>query len=215
MYINFKALDKSGLSSLHVFCLVAIKQKDFDFTEGVNENYLADLLNQELISHIKVSKKLEGTTQSLRITPKGKKLLVDLSFEGAVDEESERIKEWVIRVYKKKAGGIVKNKTELGRRIQWFKIKTDIKGNFLALLIQCAVSDTYNPECGQSFYDYKKENPRAILSNMAENLFWSPASIFDKHKTLDKSPLYTYYEDNEKYIQQVWATNLDELGNRR
>ena len=77
------------------------------------------------------------------------------------------------------------------------------------------MQDTYDPECGQSFYDAKKYNPRLILSNLAENLFWMPQSHFDRHYTLDKSPLFTYYEDNQEYIKQVWNQLLDEDGSRK
>ena len=49
-----------------------------------------------------------------------------------------------------------------------------------------------------------EQNPRGVLSNMLDNICFSPISVFDKHKTLDKSPLYIYYEDNKEYVNQVW-----------
>jgi DNA-binding MarR family transcriptional regulator len=211
MYINFNIYKKHNLTPEYLIQLLAVKQKQ---TEEINIDVLGRFEELGYISYTK-GKKNQDIRELVRLSDKGKKLLTDLSFEGAVDEESEKIRDWVVSVYKNKNGGIVKNKTELGRRIHWFKTITDIRGNFLAVLIQCVMQDTYDPECGQSFYDAKKDNSRLILSNLAENLFWMPQSHFDRHYTLDKSPLFTYFEDNQDYIKQVWNQLLNEDGSRK
>ena len=51
-----------------------------------------------------------------------------------------------------------------------------------------------------------EQNPRGVLSNMLDNLCFNPTSVFDKHKTLDKSPLYKYFEDNQEYIEKMWES---------
>ncbi len=214
MYINLSVLGKSGLEYSDLVFLAAIKQVDKDVLEKLTGDVFNRLEGLSLLTSIK-GKKGDNPIYNIRLSEKGKKLMTDLSFEGAVDDESEKIRDWVVSVYKNKNGGIVKNKTELGRRIHWFKTVTEIKGNFLAVLIQCVMQDTYDPECGQSFYDAKKDNSRLILSNLAENLFWMPQSHFDRHYTLDKSPLFTYYEDNQEYIKQVWNQLLNEDGSRK
>ena len=211
MFINFNIYKKYNLTPEYLIQLLAVKQKQ---TEEINTDVLGHFEELGYVTYTK-GKKNQDIRELVRLSDKGKKLLTDLSFEGAVDEESEKIRDWVVSVYKNKNGGIVKNKTELGRRIHWFKTITDIRGNFLAVLIQCVMQDTYDPECGQSFYDAKKDNPRLILSNLAENLFWMPQSHFDKHYTLDKSPLFTYFEDNQEYIKQVWNQLLNEDGSRK
>jgi hypothetical protein len=204
MYINFNLLNSKGLVFGDVELLTAIKLKQLDFVEAhLSERNIERFRSLELLS------------DKNKLTDKGKKLLVDLSFEGSADEESEVLANWVISIYKNKVGGIVKNKKEVVRRLHWFKTVTQIKGNFLALLIQSAISDTYCQESGQSFSEFKQNNPRAILSNMAENLFWTPASVFDRNKTLEKSPLHIYLEDNQDYIKNLWDKNLDENGNKR
>lgn len=208
-YINLDLLIKKQISPEELVQLIAIKQRKENL---IKEEFLGRFEELGYTKYIK-GKKSSKISELVRLSPIGEKLLNDLSFAGAVDEETEKIADWIIGVYKNKEGGIVKNKTELKRRLQWFKETTQIKGNFLAVLIQLAMLDTYNPECGQSFYDAKKENPRLILSNMAENLLWMPASHFDRNYTLDKSPLYTYFEDNEQYVRQVWAQKLNEQGN--
>ena len=214
MYINLSVLGKSGLEYSDLVFLAAIKQVDKDVLEKLTGDVFNRLEGLSLLTSIK-GKKGDNPIYNIRLSEKGKKLMTDLSFEGAVDDESEKIRDWVVSVYKNKNGGIVKNKTELGRRIHWFKTITEIRGNFLAVLIQCVMQDTYDPECGQSFYDAKKDNSRLILSNLAENLFWMPQSHFDRHYTLDKSPLFTYYEDNQEYIKQVWNQLLNEDGSRK
>lgn len=214
MYINIEHYLKSGLLFSDLIFLAGIKQTNKEILETLTDDIISRFNELNLITSIK-GKKGEDERLKIRLSDKGKDLMVKLSYEGSEDTETTTIKNWIISVYKNKEGGIVKNKTELGRRIQWFKTVTNIQGNFLAVLIQCAMQDTYNSSCGQTFYEYKKDNPRAMLSNLAENLLWTPESIYDKHKTLDKSPLYCYYEDNIDYIQQIWKTNLDEDGNRR
>ena len=214
MYINIDYYLKSSLLYSDLIFLAGIKQTKTEILEILTDDIISRFKTLELITSIK-GKKDEDERLKIRLSEKGKEFMIKLSFEGAEDEETTTIKNWIISVYKNKDGGIVKNKTELGRRLQWFKTVTNIQGNFLAVLIQCAMQDTYNNSCGQTFYEYKKDNPRAMLSNLAENLFWTPESIYDKHKTLDKSPLYTYYEDNQQYIENIWKTNLDEDGNRR
>ena len=214
MYINITVLSKSGLEYSDLVFLAGIKQVDKEVLEKLTGDVFNRLEGLSLLTSIK-GKNGDNPIYNVRLSDKGKKLMTDLSFEGAVDDESEKIRDWVVSVYKNKNGGIVKNKTELGRRIHWFKTITEIRGNFLAVLIQCVMQDTYDPECGQSFYDSKKYNPRLILSNLAENLFWMPQSHFDRHYTLDKSPLFTYYEDNQEYIKQVWNQLLDEGGIRK
>ena len=214
MYINIEHYLKSGLLFSDLIFLAGIKQTNKEILETLTDDIIIRFKELNLVTSIK-GKKGEDERLKIRLSEQGKEFMIKLSYEGSEDVETTTTKNWIISVYKNKEGGIVKNKTELGRRIQWFKTVTNIQGNFLAVLIQCAMQDTYNNSCGQTFYEYKKDNPRAMLSNLAENLFYAPESIYDRHKTLDKSPLYTYYEDNKDYVQQVWKTNLDEDGNRK
>ncbi len=211
MWFNTELFKKRNLQIGDLEKLTAIKVKDSELEYFLNED---DLKRFESLNYIKYIKGKQSFFERVRLDKKGSDLLIALSKSGGIDEEAIKIKDWVILVYKKKNGGIVKNKAELERRIIWFKDVTGICGNFLGMLIQSAMNDTYDPECGQNFYDSKKENPRLILSNLAENLFWMPDSHFDKHYTLDKSPLFIYYENNKEYVEKLWSTYLDEDGNR-
>jgi hypothetical protein len=200
MYLNFETFKKHNLKPEDLYYLLAIKQLK---TEDLNLDVIHRLEELSLITTIK-GKKSDSEQSKIRLSDKGKDLLVKLSFEGSPDEETEVIANWLINTYKGKKGGIVKNKTEVRRRIMWFKTITGIRKNRLAVLLQCFLNDCYNEDDGLTVKEFMEQNPRGVLSNMLDNVCFSPTSVFDKHKTLDKSPLYTYYEDNKEYVEKIW-----------
>ena len=207
MYLNISVFTKSNLQFSDLVFLAAINQTETDWLiENLNEDVYRRFSAFSLIKHIKQKSKKEHLYTSLRLSEQGKSLLVNLSYEGAVDSETEVIADWLINIYKAKSGGIVKNKTEIKRRIQWFKTATQIKGNKLAVLLQSFLQDTYNEQDGLTVKEFMEQNSRGVLSNMLDNVCFNPTSVFDKHKTLDKSPLWQYYEENIEYINKVWES---------
>ena len=212
MYINLDLFYNSELSPDQLLQLVCIKQKR---VEHINEAFLEEFEANGLISYVKAKNKSQNRLELVRLSKEGENFLNRLSFVGAEDEETKILAQWIIKEYKERDGGFVKNKAELSRRIKWFKETTEIKGNKLALLLRLAMRDTYSNDVGMSFNEYKKQNPRAILSNCAENLFWTPPNLFSRHYSLSESVLYTYFEDNEQYVRAVWDKNLDENGNTK
>ena len=207
MYLNISVFTKSNLQFSDLVFLAAINQTETDWLiENLNEDVYNRFNELSLIKHIKQKSKKEHLYTSLRISEVGAKFLADISYEGAVDSETEVIADWLINIYKAKSGGIVKNKTEIKRRIQWFKTATQIKGNKLAVLLQSFLQDTYNEQDGLTVKEFMEQNSRGVLSNMLDNVCWNPTSLYDKHKTLDKSPLWQYYEENIEYINKVWES---------
>ena len=207
MYLNISVFTKSNLQFSDLVFLAAINQTETDWLiENLNEDVYRRFSKLSLIKHIKQKSKKEHLYTSLRISEVGAKFLADISYEGAVDSETEVIADWLINIYKAKSGGIVKNKTEIKRRIQWFKTATQIKGNKLAVLLQSFLQDTYNEQEGLTVKEFMEQNSRGVLSNMLDNVCFNPTSVFDKHKTLDKSPLWQYYEENIEYINKVWES---------
>ena len=207
MYLNISVFTKSNLQFSDLVFLAAINQTETDWLiENLNEDVYRRFSAFSLITHIKQKSKKEHLYTSLRISEVGAKFLADISYEGAVDSETEVIADWLINIYKAKSGGIVKNKTEIKRRIQWFKTVTQIKGNKLAVLLQSFLQDTYNEQDGLTVKEFMEQNSRGVLSNMLDNVCFNPTSVFDKHKTLDKSPLWQYYEENIEYINKVWES---------
>lgn len=200
MYINFHELQKSGLEHQDLFFLVAIKQKE---EEHIQEYYNGDVIEDWLEKGwIKKLKKGE-----IRIDTKGTKLLTKISTSSKVTEDTERIVQWLIKVYKSKDGGIVKNKTETARRCQWFSDETGLQKNKLALLLKCFIEDSYSSDSGVTIIEAKRQNPRLVLSQMVDNIFWSPPNHFSRIYKLDESPLYRYYEDNVEYVEQMFQKN--------
>ena len=207
MYLNISVFTKSNLQFSDLVFLVAINQTETNWLiESLNEDVYNRFNELSLIKHIKQKSKKEHLYTSLRLSEQGKSLLVNLSYEGAVDSETDIIADWLINIYKSKSGGIVKNKTEIKRRIHWFKTVTQIKGNKLAVLLQSFLQDTYNEQDGLTVKEFMEQNSRGVLSNMLDNVCFNPTSVFDKHKTLDKSPLWQYYEENIEYINKVWGS---------
>ena len=207
MYLNISVFTKSNLQFSDLVFLAAINQTETNWLiESLNEDVYNRFNELSLIKHIKQKSKKEHLYTSLRLSEQGKSLLVNLSYEGAVDSETEVIADWLINIYKAKSGGIVKNKTEIKRRIHWFKTVTQIKGNKLAVLLQSFLQDTYNEQDGLTVKEFMEQNSRGVLSNMLDNVCFNPTSVFDKHKTLDKSPLWQYYEENIEYINKVWES---------
>ena len=207
MYLNISVFTKSNLQFSDLVFLAAINQTETDWLiENLNEDVYRRFSAFSLIKHIKQKSKKEHLYTSLRLSEQGKSLLVNLSYEGAVDSETDIIADWLINIYKSKSGGIVKNKTEIKRRIHWFKTVTQIKGNKLAVLLQSFLQDTYNEQDGLTVKEFMEQNSRGVLSNMLDNVCFNPTSVFDKHKTLDKSPLWQYYEENIEYINKVWES---------
>ena len=207
MYLNISVFTKSNLQFSDLVFLAAINQTETNWLiESLNEDVYNRFNELSLIKHIKQKSNKEHLYTSLRISEVGAKFLADISYEGAVDSETEVIADWLINIYKAKSGGIVKNKTEIKRRIQWFKTATQIKGNKLAVLLQSFLQDTYNEQDGLTVKEFMEQNPRGVLSNMLDNVCFNPTSVFDKHKTLDKSPLWQYYEENIEYINKVWES---------
>lgn len=201
MFINFEKYRKTKLSEKEVFLLCAIKNKDFQYIKDSVEMLIEKFVEGGLAKYIK-GKKQEPQYEKVRLTPKGEKLLKDLS-SSSVSEDTKILGDWLINYYKNREGGIVKNKAETLRRMQWFSDETGLTKNRLAVLLKSYISNTYNPEMGVSFEEYKKENPRAVLSNMVDNVFWSPPNIYSRHYKIEESPLYSYYQDNIEVIENL------------
>ena len=210
MYINFPNLSSHHLGDIEK--LTAIKQRETAFLQQhLTEDDISRFKQLNYLTEVKPKTKQEHPLERIRLSKEGSKYLTDLSFAGSADEQTKILLEWLVGLYKKKKGGIIKNKTEIARRIQWFRKITNIEGNHLATLLSCFIQDSFIPENPKNFSiefsEFKEGNPRAVINNMLDNLFYAPESMFDKHYTLDKSPLFRYYEDNLEYVREVWRKN--------
>lgn len=215
MYINLQQTVKK-LKRGQLELLIAIKQVNLEYLlEELTEEDLKYFEGLGFIDRIKAKKKDEHPYTSIRLSPQAKQFLINCSFEGAPDEQTEAIVKWLIPIYKGKSGGIVKNKKEITRRVHWFKTVTGITGNYLAVLLNSFIENTFDPSTGDTIFEFKEKNPRGVLSNMLDNVCWSPPNMMAKHYTLADSPLFTYYEDNEEYIKDIWDKVLDENGNKK
>ena len=208
MYINIELFEVLGLAYDDLIYLAAIHQKNGEWLqEKMPQEKYERFKELDLIKHVKAKNKQEHPYISVRLSDKATKFLTDLTFEGVVDQEVEVLMNWLVEIYKSKSNGIIKNKTEAKRRLHWFKTITQIRGNHLALLLKCFILDCYSPDSGLTVQEYMAQNPRGVLNNMLDNICFSQESMFDKHKTLDKSPLWKYFQDNIEYVKEVWRKN--------
>lgn len=220
MYINLETWQKSNLELGDLELLVALKQnsagKCLEFlNKYLSEVHYSRFKELDLIKEVKAKNKQETLYSRLRLSDKGSKMLISFSFGGGIDEETKILHDWLFKIYKQKENGIVRNRTECQRRLQWFKEITAISGNKLATLIGSYVSDSFIPEnqnnFHQEFKEFKNNNPRATLSNCLDNICWKAPNDRAVNYTLGDSPLWDYYIDNEAYIKQMWKDkNLED-----
>ena len=197
MYLNFNTFRKLKLTEEFVFFLLAVKSEDEHYIENFKDK--EKFLEEGYIKQIK--------SGDYRLDKKGKEILNKLSKSDAITPETEKLAEWIANFYKNKKGGIVRNKKELQRRIQWFIDETSIKRNALAILISSYINDSFDESLGLSMQEFKEQNDgRMTLSFIPENVFWKPLNHFQKNYTLDESSLYNYYLDNQKYIEDIWKS---------
>lgn len=184
MYINLKVLLNTGIAPTTLVCLLAIKQQDYDYLKKcywVEEK--AHLLERGYIKNIKSSKKLEGTTQTLRITPEGNRLLVDLE-TAEVEEEDKVVFEWLKKHYKS-LGKEIGNGAKTLRHIRDFRIKSGIEKNNLLKLCLTFLRDEDN----------------MLYNNILEYAFYKAPTAFETRFNLEESRLYKYYLKREDYFK--------------
>lgn len=206
MWFNTQLFIKKQLQIGDLEKLTAIKVREPNLSYFVSEDDLKRFEQLNYIKYVKPTKKGQSALELVRIDKKGSDLLLDLARTGGVDDDITVLLNWLVNVYKSREKGIVKNKKEIERQLSWFSDITGFKKNKLALLLSCFINDIYDDE-SVSFVEYKKYNPRAVLSNMLDNLIHKSDNLFNKHYNLDNSPLFTYYLDNKEYVEEVWRKN--------
>lgn len=187
MYINFNVLEKESISPLSLICLIAVKQKNFIYLEDVASGNIEDLIYKEYVKNIKVSKKLEGSRQALRITPKGNKLLVDLD-TPEIEEEDRVVFEWLKKHYLK-LDKEIGNGAKTLRHIRDFRIKSGIDKNNLLILCLAFLRDEDNMQ----------------YNNILEYAFYKAPTAFETRFNLEESRLYKYFLKREDYFKSQFT----------
>ena len=200
--MNLDVFFKSKITAEEFILLSVIQQNSGgnqkEKLEEINDDYKS-LEDKGFVKFVKAKNKTQSIHELIRLDKKGSKLLVDL-FTYSPEEDTEKIISWIETTYKS-MGKFIKNRKEACRRCEFFSKSTGIEKNKLAFLLQTFMQNVYNPDIhGDNFREAKKQNPNLVLSNQVENIFWTPKDIFSKHYSLDNSPLYTFYLDNEEFF---------------
>lgn len=208
MYINTAKINKYPLSPEDYFKLCAIKNGDKEYIEQhLTEEDYRRFETLSLVKYVKPKNKQQPVSERVRLDKVAEKILKDITTNGIVSEEIIILVDWLIKLYKGRSNGLLKNKVETLRRLQWYSDITGIRKNRLAVLLSSFAADSYCPDSGETFQEFKNNNPRALYHNLVDNIAWAPSNNFSQHYKLEESPLEKYREENESYIESLWAKN--------
>lgn len=172
MPLNYKKLQKSGLSNDELVYLLTLQGKtfiDFDFQ---------NLLEKELVKEVKI-KKTQERYEGIRLSTKGTAFLVSI-FQEDEAEGLDELYTSLLNIYEMNGhSSKIGNKAELRRRLNWFLTVTD----FTVTDIETVVED----------YVRYIDNPTYLT--MLENLPWKPQNAFQSKKSLDYSKLYSLLQE--------------------
>lgn len=214
MYINFGKLLSKGIDAQALMFLQTVHQQKGEDLEDIvavfmSDSFLEEALKKEWVYYIK-GKASDSELSKLRTTKKGRDLLIALQKKEDWEEVDEKLAEWIEKVYSKRQNYVKSNMAELKRRLHWFRFETGIHGNQLAFVIQEFIQNTFVDDLSDKrpfnvkFAEYKEKNPKAQLSNKAENIVWTPKDRFQRHYLLENSPLWLFYKDYESYLDKKW-----------
>ncbi len=191
--IDFDLYKKYQLEHYDLFFLFAAKQVRKDVLEQMPQDVYSRLQATSLISSIKGTVK-ENPLHKVRITPKGKKLLV----EPIAGDEEDTLFEWLAKYYTDREKQIG-NPNRVKKLLLWFKQETNIERNNLVKLFVHFLNDSYVDEA----------------SNVLEfTLFYPKKFTTDKGKTIayEAKPdiydswLYKHYLKYKEELDKTFET---------
>ncbi len=187
MYVNISVLGKSGLEYSDLVFLCAISQTETDWLiENLKESDYERFERLSLIKHIKQKSKKEHLYTSLRLSDLGKTLLSEIE-EAPVEEQDEKVGNWLINHYKQ-IDKQVGNSKRLMRHIRDFRLKSGIEKNNLIKVCLDFISDEDNMQ----------------YNNVLEFAFYKPLTAFQTRFQLEDSRLYKHYLKKEDYFKSIF-----------
>lgn len=135
--INFELYEKYQLEASDLFYLFAAKQVRKERLEQTPQDVLKRLEALSLVKSIKGSAK-ENPLHKLRITDKGKKLLI----EPIGGEDEDKLFIWLADYYTNR-GKEIGNPNRVKKLLLWFKQETGIEKNALVKLFMHFLNDDY------------------------------------------------------------------------
>lgn len=181
MNINFKVLQQLE-DDRYILFLVAINQTETEWLEDrftANEYAIFD--KNGWIKHIKKKSVKEGLYVSLRLSDKGRQLIIDVD-EVEVEEQDKTVFEW-LKNYYLKVDKDIGNGAKTQRHIRDFRLKSNIQKNNLINLV----------------LDFLAENEER--SNKLEYIWYYPKTAFATRFDLQESWLWNHFIKNRERLE--------------
>lgn len=193
-YINYKILTSKGLSLHEHGVLTLIKQnKTDDLSQQIEFEVKGTPIIEKLlnISYIEEIKGVKGQTfyQKLRTTKKGNEAL-DLISTPIVTEKHIRMRDYLIKMYL--------NHEDTER----------VVGNTKLIAIYISIMQNYlNIDIYQFYYLCEFFLSEQVFTKKLENIFMDRNKIRygDFKNNIEDSPLYQFYEQRVKEVQEYWS----------
>lgn len=190
MYLNFKLLNRKGLSVYDFMFLTAAKQNKFEDLSEECETLAGLEINRYiedgLVEYVSTSKHGKTPWHRLRTTSKANDLLSDLE-TPEVTEEDLKVFEWLAASYRA-SGKDVGNMKQTKKYIALFRAHSGIDRNKLVKL--CS-----------DFIDHPDESK---WSFKLEFLFFKREHNNQRHFDLECSKLWQYYLKYKEYYDELF-----------
>ena len=198
MYINLKLFEKSKLSAEQLITLLAIKQKQQEY---IKEEFLGRFEELGLVSYVKSKSKSQKSSELVRLSDKGKKLLNSIITEPVAGETEDILFEWLSKYYIEK-GKEVGNPNRVKKLLKWFSEETGIYKNDLIKLFIDFLKDEYVDDASRVL-EFTLFYPKKFTTDKGKTIAYeAKPDIFDSwlfnHFQKNKGRLIKTFEDYNK-----------------
>ena len=198
MYINLKLFKKSNLSAEQLIQLIAIKQKEQNY---IKEEFLGRFEELGLVSYVKQKNKSQKSSELVRLSDKGKKLLNSMITEPVAGETEDILFEWLSKYYIEK-GKEIGNPNRVKKLLKWFSEETGIYKNDLIKLFIDFLKDEYVDEASRVL-EFTLFYPKKFTTDKGKTIAYeAKPDIHDSwlfnHFQKNRERLVSTFEDYDK-----------------
>lgn len=190
MAINIEYVEKRGLEPYDVFVMELISQNTSeDMTEPLimylTDKCLKRLMALELLTTIKAKRKSDHDFRRLRLSKKGRTLLLDARKMGYTVEDNNLLEH--LQALYDKVEKPIGNPEKVKELLAWFREETGYSRKQIFIAIRY-------------FLRVRGEDEGGKYIPSLENLLWKPASVFSTKWKLSDSKLYQFINENKQVL---------------